>query len=254
MNCNSLNPLARRPEKLLRRGAVVFNITPNNFKLPVAILLPVAVSLAACGATTSATSKATSKTTSTTASTNAPTTTSSTIPSLVPTVPKISIVQSPQISGPVILRGNGIGNAAFGQPETTAIANLRKVLGSPTTPAPRRTTNCTVDSYIKFLGLTADFNKGRFVGYSTGSLLGMNRQILNSETTRGLRIGDALAKAKQIYGANLRTSFAQGGSWFASTPSGTIAGITTVPINRTNPPPIISYISAGSVGCPAVSP
>src|ERR1700727_2923406 len=30
-------------------------------------------------------------------------------------------------------RGNGIGSATFGQPETTAIAELDKILGSPAT-------------------------------------------------------------------------------------------------------------------------
>ncbi len=132
----------------------------------------------------------------------------------------------------MVLNGNGIDNAILGQPEATAIAHLKKVLGPPTTTAaPRATTNCTVDAYLEFLGLTADFDHGRFVGYSTGSLLGMNRQILNSETAKGLRIGDTLAYAKQIYGSELRTSFAQGGSWFISTPLGTIAGLTTVEVN-----------------------
>ena len=98
------------------------------------------------------------------------------------------------------MRGNGIGSALFGQPETTAISNLEKVLGPSTMAEPAPTTDCTVDAYIKFLGLTADFDKGLFVGYSTGSLLGVNRQILNSETTKGLKIGDTLAQAKQIYG------------------------------------------------------
>ena len=166
----------------------------------------------------------------------------------------ISIVQSPAISGPVILQGNGIGNALFGQPEATAIANLEKVLGPPNTASPRPTTNCTVDAYIQFLGLTADFNQGRFVGYSTGSLVGINHQILNSETAKGLRIGDTLAQAKQIYGPKLKTSFAQGGSWFATTASGTLAGLTTVEVNWTSPAPRIADISAGSVGCAAVSP
>ena len=152
------------------------------------------------------------------------------------------------------MRGYGIGSAVFGQPEAIAISNLEKVLGPPTTAEPMPTTNCTVDAYIEFLGLIADFDKGLFVGYRIGSLIGENRQILNSQTTKGLRIGDTLAQAKQIYGSNLRTSTAQGGSWFAATSTGTVAGLTTVEVNWTNPQPRIADMSAGAVGCPAVSP
>lgn len=218
----------------------------------IVLILAATLSLATCGSTAS-TSLTTSSATSTTQAT--PTTTSVVAPptTTVPIPGQMDIVQSPVISGPVILRGNGIGNAIFGQPETTAISNLEKVLGQPTTATPRPATNCTVDAY-RFLGLTADFDKGLFVGYSTGSLLGVNRQILNSETSKGLKIGDTLGQAKQIYGSSLRTSAAQGGSWFASTSTGTVAGLTTVEVNWTNPAPRIAYISAGSVGCPAVSP
>ncbi|TAN25135.1 MAG: hypothetical protein EPN30_05245 [Actinomycetota bacterium] len=219
-----------------------------------AILLASALSLAACGAAIPTAASTSTTTTSTTTTTTAPPKPTTTKVVSTPASPAFSIVQSPAISGPAVLNGNGIGNAIFGQPQATAIANLEKVLGPPNTAAPRPTTNCTVDAYLKFLGLTADFDHGRFVGYSTGSLLGMNRQILNSQTAKGLRIGDTLAYAKQIYGSELRTSLAQGGSWFASTPSGTLAGLTTEEVNSTSPAPRIADISAGSVGCPAVSP
>ena len=220
----------------------------------IVLILAATLSLAACGSASSAISTQNSSATSTTQA--PPTTTSILLPpkTTAPIPTKPNIVQSPVVSGPVVLRGNGIGSAVFGQPEATAISNLEKVLGPPTTAEPRATTNCSVDAYIKFLGLTADFDKGLFVGYSTGSLLGVNRQILNSETTKGLRIGDTLSRAKQIYGANLKTSTAQGGSWFASTSAGTVAGLTTVEVNWTNPQPRIADMSAGSVGCPAVSP
>ncbi len=158
-----------------------------------------------------------------------------------------------------MLRGNGIGDAVFGQPEATAMSNLEKVLGPPSMTAPTPTTSCTVDAYLQYLGMVIYFDRETFVGYATGpansgSANTENNEILNVITTRGLKIGDTLTQAKQIYGASLRTSAAQGGSWFASTPSGVLAGLTTVEVNWTNPAPRIAYISAGSVGCPAVSP
>lgn len=223
-----------------------------------AILFASALLLEGCSNAdpTAASTTSTSVTTSTgaTTSTTVPQKPTSTTVGPTSTTLAISIIQSPAVSGPVILKGNGIGNALFGQPEATAITNLEKVLGPPNTASPRPTTNCTVDAYIQFLGLTADFNQGRFVGYSTGSLVGRNHQILNSETTKGLRIGDTLAQAEQLYGSRLKTSFAQGGSWFATTTSGTLAGLTTVEVNSSSPAPKIASITAGSVGCPAVSP
>lgn len=231
------------------------------------ILMPLfalGLSLAACNSPATSTKPFPTKSTSApTSITTSPTPTSSTTsPTMISTTSTSpsdkgwnrTLVQSPKVKGPVILSGDGIGNAVFNQSETLAISNLEKVLGLPDTAAPQPTNNCTVDSYLRFPGLTADFDKNVFVGYSTGSLLGINHQILNSKTTKGLRIGDTLAQAQQIYGSSLRTSYAQGGSWFASTSSGTLAGLTTNEINQSNPPPIIADITAGSVGCPAVSP
>ena len=224
----------------------------------IVLILAATVFLAACGSTAS-TSLTTSSATSTTQA--PPTTTSILLPptTTVPIPGQMDIVQSPAISGPVILCGNGIGSAIFGQPETTAISNLEKVLGQPTTATPRPTTNCTVDAYLQFPGIVIYFDRERFVGYATGpantgSANTENKEILNVITTKGLKIGDTLTQAKQIYGSSLRTSAAQGGSWFASTPSGILAGLTTDELYRTNPPPKIAGISAGSVGCPAVSP
>ena len=41
---------------------------------------------------------------------------------------------------------------------------------------------------------------------------------------------------------SLRDTFAQGGSWFASTPSETLAGLTTVEVNWISPAPRIAGI------------
>jgi hypothetical protein len=47
-------------------------------------------------------------------------------------------------AGHFTFRGNGIGDATFGQPTAVAIAELDEVLGSPTTPRPASDAgNCT---------------------------------------------------------------------------------------------------------------
>jgi hypothetical protein len=116
--------------------------------------------------------------------------------------------------------------------------------------------NCTIDSYLQWSTMTAYFDHQRFVGYGTGSLVGGPgyRDIPNVTTAAGLRIGDTLAQARHIYGNAFRTSLAQGGSWFATTPSGTLSGNLTNEANELTPEPRIADLTAGSVGCPAMSP
>lgn len=96
-----------------------------------------------------------------------------------------STVQSPAISGPVVLRRNGIGNAVFGQPEATSIANLSKVLGPPNKATPTPSNNCTVDHFLQFAGIVVYFDHGAFVGYATGSANGENKEVLDVVTSRG---------------------------------------------------------------------
>ncbi len=158
-------------------------------------------------------------------------------------------------------RGNGIGGATFGQPQAVAIAELDKVLGSPTTPRPASDAgNCTVDAALTWPVLTAYFFRGRFVGYDTASLVagkgsGPPNVIPKATTAAGLRIGDDVAQARRIYGSAFLVLFSQGGSWRVATPTGKLDGyLTAVPGRPTPPFPRIADVSAGSVGCPAASP
>jgi hypothetical protein len=156
-----------------------------------------------------------------------------------------------------VLRGNGLGAAAFGQPAPVAFAALRQILGAPNSAKPVDLVgNCTIDSAMEWRAMTAYFFHGAFVGYATGSLLGGSANAGPSDVTTasGLRIGDPLTRAAELYGASLRTSYAQGGSWFVVTPTGTLAGYLTSEVNSTRPAPRIADITAGSVGCPAASP
>jgi hypothetical protein len=157
-------------------------------------------------------------------------------------------------------RGNGIGAATFGEPETVAIAALDKVLGSPTTPRPTADAgNCTVDAFLTWPTMTAYFFRGRFVGYNSASLLAggsARAQVIPSASTAaGLRIGDDVAQARRIYRSAFTVLFSQGGSWRVTTTTGMLDGyLTAVPDRRARPTPRIADISAGSVGCPAASP
>ena len=130
-------------------------------------------------------------------------------------------------------RGNGIGGATFGQPEAVAIAELDKVLGSPTTPRPTTDAgNCTVNAYLSWPTMTAYFLRGRFAGYNSASLLAARRSgapnvIPSASTAAGLRIGDDVAQARRIYGSAIVVLFSQGGSWRVTTSTGMLDGYLT---------------------------
>jgi hypothetical protein len=165
------------------------------------------------------------------------------------------------VAGHFTFRGNGIGGATFGQQEAIAIAELDKVLGSPTTSRPAGDAgNCTVDAYLTWPTMTAYFFRGRFVGYNSASLLGTQASgapnvIPNASTAAGLRIGDDVTQARRIYGSAFVALFSQGGSWRVTTSTGTLDGyLTAVPDRSTPPVPKVADVSAGSVGCPAASP
>ncbi len=164
-------------------------------------------------------------------------------------------------AGHFTFRGNGIGDARFGQPQAVAIAELDKVLGSPTTPQPAGDAgNCTVDAYLTWPAMTAYFFHGRFVGYNSASLLaargsGAPNVIPGASTAAGLRIGDDIAQARRIYGSAFVVLFSQGGSWRVTTSTGMLDGyLTAVPDRPTPQVPRIADVSAGSAGCPAASP
>jgi hypothetical protein len=153
-----------------------------------------------------------------------------------------------------LLRG-GFASAHFGQADAVAITGLRSVMGPPRTAAPvKETGGCTIDAVMQWLALTAYFERGHFVGYSTLSAAGKPLQKANVVTWEGLRLGDTLPLARQIYGAGLHTSPAQGGSWTAETSVGTLEGYLSAELGEKSPPPRILSIEAGAVGCPAVTP
>ena len=155
----------------------------------------------------------------------------------------------------VVLAGNGIDGTRFGQGTRVVVAELDRALGRPVPPVERNEAgNCTVDAAVRWPELKVYFFHGHFVGYSTLSPGGRLATEPDIATTRGLRVGDTLAKARAIYGGALRTSAAQGGSWSATTPEGAVKGYLTGEATRTGPMPRVLSTGAGAVGCPAASP
>jgi hypothetical protein len=178
-------------------------------------------------------------------STLRPTTTA--VPTTTPasSVPKV----------PAVLFGDGIATVHFGQGETPTITDLDAALGSPVSNTDDvEDRNCGIDAVVQWRTVTAYFDQGLFVGYSTPTARGVPLALGSLTTTTGLRVGDSLAEAQQLYGSAMTTSFAQGGSWFAKTSAGTLDGYLSAEPNQPTMAPHIESIEAGSVGCPAASP
>jgi len=116
-----------------------------------------------------------------------------------------------------VLAGDGVASVRFGESTSAAIAGLDRLLGHPPKGPVSETGNCNIDAAQQWSGLTGFFNKGEFVGYSTGERL-----------TRG--------------------------SWSVPTRSGKLIGYLSAEPDQPGPVPTITSIEAGSVGCPAATP
>lgn len=154
----------------------------------------------------------------------------------------------------LVLAGNGVAGVRFGQSQASAVNGLDRILDSPVKGPIDMAGNCNVDTAEQWSTLTAYFDKGAFVGYGTWAANGEAVPPGNFETAMGLRVGDSVMRAAQIYGSSFQTSLAQGGSWSVSTPQGKLIGYLSAEPNEAGPSPTILTIAAGSVGCPAVTP
>jgi len=153
------------------------------------------------------------------------------------------------------LLGDGIGGAKFGQQERVALANLESSLGKPASSrALGRAESCDVSKEVAWHAVTTYFVQGRFAGYATLSPTGWPDRSDSLRTAKGLTVGDTLLDARHVYGKALSTSYAQGGSWSAKTPAGTIDGFLSGEVDQLRPPVRILTIEAGYVGCPAMTP
>jgi len=84
---------------------------------------------------------------------------------------------------------------------------------------------------------------------------GTSEPPFNGMTPQGLRVGYTLAQAKKLYGSALSINGGQNGVYAAITKTGTIRGyLSTEPNSELATKVKLLTISAGSVGCPAMSP
>lgn len=147
-----------------------------------------------------------------------------------------------------VLRGDGIGHARFGETPKVATKHLEVLLGRSPAKSYRRINACGLDHATTWRGLIVFFRHGRFVGYTYSA-----HASKTLATTSGLRVGNTLARGRQLYGHSLRTTLAQGGAYRVTTSSGKLEGFVS------HAPPVTSRstvrtIEAGDVGCSAVTP
>ena len=177
-----------------------------------------------------------------------------------------------------VLAPDGIANTRFSRSRPAVIAALTPLLGPVSKGYTRVQGDCGVDHTMTWPNwpavtvhgvnypldpvLTVFFSHSRFVGYQYGEpgtkvapRAPAGGTVL--ATTRGLNIGDTLARGRTLYGGSFTISAAQGGSWRARTPSGGLVGYAwdaPAAHSAVSPRNLIATIDAGDVGCPALTP
>lgn len=175
-------------------------------------------------------------------------------------------------AGALILTGDGLGEVRFGASPRRMQRLLDPLLGRPT-GGDQAEAECGVDGELTWPillnprtghlerseELMLTFDLGRFVGYQYGGFDPprpghAQRLSLDATTTRGLALGDPLATGQRLYGRAFQISAAQGGSWRARTPQGTLRGYAYDTSGAVSPSNLVASIDGGDVGCPAMSP
>jgi hypothetical protein len=157
----------------------------------------------------------------------------------------------------IILSGDAVGSVRFGETQSVAAASLVKLIGNADGGVRKvNQGDCTISADLYWSNFTAFFYRGKFDGYQTGGYATKKSEpTFNGVTSQGLRVGFTLAKAKRLYGSAVSTSGVQGGVYAAITKTGTIRGYLSTEPNQTSSTKVkLLSISAGSVGCPAMSP
>jgi hypothetical protein len=175
----------------------------------------------------------------------------------VPAVQASAYSSAASAKNAIVLGGDSVGSVHFGESQSAAAASLEKLIGkSDGSVRKENDGDCIISAGLYWSNFAAFFYHGRFDGYQTGnSLSGKSEPVFNGVTSRGLRVGFTLARAKKLYGSALSTNGEQGGVFAAATKTGTIRGYLSTEPNQEPPTKItILTISAGSVGCPAMSP
>lgn len=153
---------------------------------------------------------------------------------------------------PLVLNADGFGAVHLGARESAVYAKLSHILGRPTIPIAQTPALdlCGVGAMASWHGFSVYFNHQRLVGLS----LGPGKEP-SGETSRGLRLGDTLKRARSLYGISLRTSGNNGGAWYVAAHKGRLDGfLSPSGAHAQGPTSRILTIDVGNVGCPAMSP
>lgn len=154
---------------------------------------------------------------------------------------------------PVRLLGDAVGGARFGTSQAAAIDELARMFGNLKTTSFKAIDWCGLTAESTRFDVLFNFERGKFVGYELGNASGKTAGQPNVVTAAGLRLGDTIAQAEEIYGRQFITSAAQGGSWKVKTPAGEMVGLLVGP-PMTGSTDRIDVIGAGYFGCPAMAP
>lgn len=150
-----------------------------------------------------------------------------------------------------VLNAQGISGATFGAPQGKVVSLLSLLLGKPHRPFDPSYICGGADVAVPWQDLTTFFRDGRFVAYSYWEQQVIPAQWPLLATARGLTIGETPAYASRLYGRAFRTSTRLGGSWYLTTPDGSLDGFTYgAPIGRGT----ITTIQAGPHICETVIP
>jgi hypothetical protein len=161
-----------------------------------------------------------------------------------------------------VLKANGIAGVRFGASPRQVRSAIDSLLGQSGS-AYRAGGTCGLDHEIIWgtasrQDLTAYFRRSAFAGYEVGTPSKPRHPHGGwaLATTRGLRVGDPLARGRRLYGGAFTLSSAQGGSWKLRTPAGPIDGYAwgTPRYGDVSWQSVVATIDAGDVGCPAIAP
>ncbi len=169
----------------------------------------------------------------------------------------VPVSGAPPRTNTIILSGNGVGAGHFGEGQRAAASSLVKLIGKSVGGVRKQNEgDCIVSAALFWSNFAAYFYRGRFDGYQTGHYgTGTSEPAFNGATPQGLRVGDSLATARRLYGSAISTSGVQGGVYAVDTKGGTIRGYLSIEPNQALATKVrVLSISAGSVGCPAMSP
>lgn len=164
------------------------------------------------------------------------------------------VVSSSPATAPIVLLGNGVGTVPFGTSQSQAISRLEVLFGNLRTTEMIATENCGLTALANGSNVRFAFVGHKFVGFEIGSA---NAKIVAHPdviASTGLRLGDTIREAEEIYGSSFTTSAAQGGSWEARTQTGRLIGLLVGPPEPIGNSDQIQMIAAGYLGCPAMTP